>query len=305
MNIGQNAARLERPNATRQPLTARITRCGPILAIRTEKQRHLGRATRRPSRRFCFSVDSQLAWQHALATRARRSRTRSRTPLLLSQKASVRTCPPLTLCSLVPSPKRRRAEHRDLTIAHDDTRHARSALRRAERQSGITRRVAWRPVTALDEPRAQSSRWLALGARVRAGSPVFGRAEPATRTERTRSTAVIASSHLAPVIAREIELLATRGGRLVAFDVEEIEAVAEHAAELLASSPPIVGQDRSAGPDMDLPGPLEPEWDAQACGAGSNSMSCGAGGVGSLQRPDNDHFLVCDDGRIREPGHGV
>ena len=55
MNIGQNAARLERPNATRQPLTARITRCGPILAIRTEERRHLGRATRRPSRRFCFS----------------------------------------------------------------------------------------------------------------------------------------------------------------------------------------------------------------------------------------------------------
>src|SRR5665213_3972653 len=55
MNIGQNAARLERPNATRQPLTARITRCGPILAIRTEERRHLGRATRRPSRRFCLS----------------------------------------------------------------------------------------------------------------------------------------------------------------------------------------------------------------------------------------------------------
>ena len=38
-----------------QPLTARITRCGPILAIRTAERRHLGRATRRPSRRFCFS----------------------------------------------------------------------------------------------------------------------------------------------------------------------------------------------------------------------------------------------------------
>ncbi len=47
-----------------------------------------------------------------------------------------------------------------------------------------------------------------------------------------------ASSRLAVLIAREIELLATRHGRLVAFDVEEIEAVAEHLAELVASSPP-------------------------------------------------------------------
>jgi hypothetical protein len=96
------------------------------------------------------------------------------------------------------------------------------------------------------------------------------------RTERTRSTPVIASSHLALVIARETELLATRRdatrrGRL-AFDVEEIESVAERIAELVASSPPIVGQDPSAEPDMDF-GALEPEWDAQACGAYSNSMS--------------------------------
>src|SRR5450755_2352874 len=61
------------------------------------------------------------------------------------------------------------------------------------------------------------------------------------RTERTRSSAVIASSHLALVIAREIELLATRRGRLVAFDVEEIEAVGEHIAELVASARPKVG----------------------------------------------------------------
>ena len=50
-----------------------------------------------------------IAWKHALASRARRSRTRSRTPLLLSQKPSVRTCPPLTLGSLVPSPRSKRA----------------------------------------------------------------------------------------------------------------------------------------------------------------------------------------------------
>src|SRR5450755_1261786 len=61
------------------------------------------------------------------------------------------------------------------------------------------------------------------------------------RTERTRSSAVIASSHLALVIAREIELLATRRGRLVAFDVEEIEAVGENIAELVASARPKVG----------------------------------------------------------------
>lgn len=61
------------------------------------------------------------------------------------------------------------------------------------------------------------------------------------RTERTRSGAAPSSSHLALVIAREIELLATRRGRLVAFDVEEIEAVGEHIAELVVSSRPKVG----------------------------------------------------------------
>jgi hypothetical protein len=61
------------------------------------------------------------------------------------------------------------------------------------------------------------------------------------RSERTRSSAVITSSHLALVIAREIEPLATRRGRLVAFDVEEIEAVGEHIADLVASARPKVG----------------------------------------------------------------
>ena len=48
-------------------------------------------------------------------------------------------------------------------------------------------------------------------------------------------------ARLAAVIAREIELAATRRGRLVAFDVEEIEAVAEHLAELVASARPAIG----------------------------------------------------------------
>ena len=61
------------------------------------------------------------------------------------------------------------------------------------------------------------------------------------QTERTRADAVLASPPLALVIAREIELLATRRGRLVAFDVEEIEAVGEHIAELVASARPKVG----------------------------------------------------------------
>jgi hypothetical protein len=61
------------------------------------------------------------------------------------------------------------------------------------------------------------------------------------QTERTRSGAVLASPPLALVIPREIELLATRRGRLVAFDLEEIEAVAEHIAELVASARPKVG----------------------------------------------------------------
>jgi hypothetical protein len=53
-----------------------------------------------------------FAWKHAPAPHARRSRTPSRTPLLLSQKASVRTCPPLTVCSLVPSPNCERTGRR-------------------------------------------------------------------------------------------------------------------------------------------------------------------------------------------------
>lgn len=61
------------------------------------------------------------------------------------------------------------------------------------------------------------------------------------RTERTRADAVRASSDLALVVAREIELLATRRGRLEALDAEEVEAVAEHIAELVTSTRPNVG----------------------------------------------------------------
>jgi hypothetical protein len=56
--------------------------------------------SRRPRSLACGS-----AWKHAPAPHARRSRTPSRTALLFSQSASVRTCPTLSLCSLVPSPK--------------------------------------------------------------------------------------------------------------------------------------------------------------------------------------------------------
>jgi len=70
------------------------------------------------------------AWKHALASHARRSRTRSRTPLLLSQKPSVRTCPPLTLGSLVPSPRtsRQSASSRRRCFA----RHCGRAARRSQ-----------------------------------------------------------------------------------------------------------------------------------------------------------------------------
>lgn len=61
------------------------------------------------------------------------------------------------------------------------------------------------------------------------------------RAARTRSVAT-GGSRLATLIAREIELLATRHGGLVAFEVDEIDAVAEHLAELAASTPrPTVG----------------------------------------------------------------
>ena len=58
------------------------------------------------------------------------------------------------------------------------------------------------------------------------------------RAARTQSIGVRASSRLALVIAREIELLATRHRRLLAFDVEELEAVAEHLAGLVAQAMP-------------------------------------------------------------------
>jgi hypothetical protein len=51
----------------------------------------------------------------------------------------------------------------------------------------------------------------------------------------------MASSHLALLIAREIEHLATRRGRLVAFDVEELHAVGERIAELVGAVRPTVG----------------------------------------------------------------
>jgi hypothetical protein len=43
------------------------------------------------------------------------------------------------------------------------------------------------------------------------------------------------------VIAGELELLAIRRGRLLAFDVDEVEALAEHLAELVASARPSGG----------------------------------------------------------------
>ena len=61
------------------------------------------------------------------------------------------------------------------------------------------------------------------------------------RTDTTRSGAARASSRLALVIAREIELFAARRGRLMGLDAEDIEAVAEHIAQLVASAPPKVG----------------------------------------------------------------
>jgi hypothetical protein len=60
----------------------------------------------------------------------------------------------------------------------------------------------------------------------------------AMRTDRTRSGAARASSRLALVIAREIEPFAARRGRMMGLDAEDIEAVAEHAAQLVASTPP-------------------------------------------------------------------
>ena len=59
---------------------------------------------------------------------------------------------------------------------------------------------------------------------------------------RTSSVAARAPSRLAALTARRIEPLATRHGRLVAVEVEEMDAVAEHLAELAASTPsPAVG----------------------------------------------------------------
>jgi hypothetical protein len=61
------------------------------------------------------------------------------------------------------------------------------------------------------------------------------------RRERDRSVAARASSRLAAVIARELELLATRRGSFLALDAVEIESLAEHLAALVASARPSVG----------------------------------------------------------------
>lgn len=61
------------------------------------------------------------------------------------------------------------------------------------------------------------------------------------RAERSRSISIRASSRLAPRIAREIVLLATRRGSLLVFDIDEIDAVAEHLAEVLSPAPANVG----------------------------------------------------------------
>jgi hypothetical protein len=57
--------------------------------------------------------------------------------------------------------------------------------------------------------------------------------------ERERSVAARASARLATLIARELELFATRSGRLLAFDVDQIQALAEHLAELASARPSI------------------------------------------------------------------
>jgi hypothetical protein len=57
--------------------------------------------------------------------------------------------------------------------------------------------------------------------------------------ERERSVAARASTRLATLIARELELFATRSGRLLAFDVDQIQALAEHLAELASARPSI------------------------------------------------------------------
>lgn len=57
--------------------------------------------------------------------------------------------------------------------------------------------------------------------------------------ERSRSIRVRGSSALAVLIAREIALLATTNGRLVVFDVDDVDAVAERLAEVARSARPV------------------------------------------------------------------
>jgi hypothetical protein len=62
------------------------------------------------------------------------------------------------------------------------------------------------------------------------------------RAARTISVTADAPSRLAALIALEIDLLATHYGHLVAFEVDEIDAVAEPLAELATfTRPPRVG----------------------------------------------------------------
>ena len=102
-------------------VTTRLSTAGARLELRGKEGRHRPRMRlpcRRCLRSYGFSDRERdetcalaIAWKHALASHARRSRTRSRTPLLPSQKPSVRTCPPLTLARscLRPGPRSKRA----------------------------------------------------------------------------------------------------------------------------------------------------------------------------------------------------
>ena len=79
--------------------------CQPESSVASARR---ARVARSRMRRRSEGRATASAWKHAPATNARRSRTRSRTALLLSQKARVRTCPTLTRSPPALPPRSRR-----------------------------------------------------------------------------------------------------------------------------------------------------------------------------------------------------
>jgi hypothetical protein len=100
------------------------------------------------------------------------------------------------------------------------------------------------PVRAGARPRSPCAlpvAWVSSTERGIKPQPLYLKLRRVMRRARERSVAARASSRLSVVIAHEPELPATRRLRLLAFGVEEIEALAGQLAARVASARPSIG----------------------------------------------------------------